>query len=40
MRFLAPCVARLTHEAYDAMVGEVRAFLRGDSERVHDELTQ
>jgi excinuclease ABC subunit C len=38
-RCTAPCVDRVTREEYAAVVDEVRAFLRGDSERVHNELT-
>lgn len=38
-RCSAPCVGRVTAEAYGAVVDEVRAFLHGDSERVHSELT-
>ncbi|WP_119422968.1 excinuclease ABC subunit UvrC [Desertibaculum subflavum] len=38
-RCSAPCVGRVTHEAYGAVVDEVRAFLHGDSERVHGGLT-
>lgn len=39
-RCSAPCVQKITQEAYDHLIQEIREFLKGKSQRVQDRLTQ